>query len=153
LALAIDPSGRFLYVANWNASSISAFSITAAGTLMPLSGSPFAIGVKPSEIAVDPLGRFVYTMTNANTSALGVFRINSQTGQLTPVGSGTFTVPGLPESLAVNANGRFVYLGSDLSSAVSVFAIDINTGAPTQITGSPFPAGGVGSSVNAIGLK
>jgi 6-phosphogluconolactonase (cycloisomerase 2 family) len=156
LAMAVDPSGHFLYVANWGGSTISGFSISASGTLTPLPGSPLAIGVKPSEIAVDPLGRFVYTMTNAFTSALGVFRINAN-GSLTPVSGGSpagiFSVAGLPESLAVNANGRFVYIGSDLASAVAVFAIDPNTGVPTEIAGSPFSAGGVASSVNAIGLK
>ena len=45
----IDPSGKFVYVANRENDSVSAFKIDAAGTLTPLPGSPFRVMQEPGE--------------------------------------------------------------------------------------------------------
>lgn len=51
--IAIDPTGRFLYVANDATSNISAYSIdTATGVLAPVPGSPFASGMTPQSMAI-----------------------------------------------------------------------------------------------------
>ena len=58
VALAIDPSGKFLYVANGDppANNISAFAIDAnTGVLTPVPGSPFAAGPNPQSITVTKL--------------------------------------------------------------------------------------------------
>jgi 6-phosphogluconolactonase (cycloisomerase 2 family) len=54
-AIAIDPSGKFLYVANGDppANNISAFAIDpGTGALTPVPGSPFAAGANPQSIVV-----------------------------------------------------------------------------------------------------
>ena len=55
--VALDPSGKFLFVANKMDSTISAFSVnTSTGALMPLSGSPFgAGGSAPAGIVIVPM--------------------------------------------------------------------------------------------------
>jgi 6-phosphogluconolactonase len=58
VALAIDPSGKFLYVANGDppANNISAFAIDPnTGVLTPVPGSPFAAGANPQSITVTRL--------------------------------------------------------------------------------------------------
>jgi len=40
--VAVDPSGRFLYVANLLSNNVSGYSILEDGTLKPVPGSPFA---------------------------------------------------------------------------------------------------------------
>ena len=55
VAVAVDPSGKFLYVTNGDppANNISAFAIDAnTGALTPVPGSPFAAGANPQSIAV-----------------------------------------------------------------------------------------------------
>jgi hypothetical protein len=48
----VDCTGNFVYVANWYASSVSAFAINpASGSLTALSGPPFAAGNSPLAIA------------------------------------------------------------------------------------------------------
>lgn len=47
VALAVDPAGRFLYSVNNNA--VSAFSISPAGSLSLLSGSPFPAAINAAE--------------------------------------------------------------------------------------------------------
>jgi 6-phosphogluconolactonase (cycloisomerase 2 family) len=46
----MDPSGKFVYVANRQNDSISAFMIGADGTLAPAPGSPFKISHSPEEV-------------------------------------------------------------------------------------------------------
>ena len=71
-AFAIDPAGRFMYVANAylnnpGSGSISAFAIdsatgglTAIDLNASLAGVELTTGPNPSSVAVDPSGRFVY---------------------------------------------------------------------------------------------
>jgi DNA-binding beta-propeller fold protein YncE len=52
-AVAVDPTGRFVYVANSSSGTISVFAITGStGALSAVSGSPYAAGSLPSAIAL-----------------------------------------------------------------------------------------------------
>lgn len=53
IAVAIDPSGQFLYAVNFNSNDVSAYTLSAAGALTPVAGSPFAAGTQPHSIAID----------------------------------------------------------------------------------------------------
>ena len=53
IAVAIDPSGQFLYAVNFNSNDVSAYTLSATGALTPVAGSPFAVGVQPHSIAID----------------------------------------------------------------------------------------------------
>jgi 6-phosphogluconolactonase (cycloisomerase 2 family) len=51
--LVADPSGQFVYAANYNSNDISAYVVDAGtGALTPVSGSPFAAGGQPHSIAI-----------------------------------------------------------------------------------------------------
>ncbi|OLD15387.1 MAG: hypothetical protein AUJ01_12260 [Acidobacteria bacterium 13_1_40CM_3_65_5] len=50
--VAVDHSGRFLYVSNRNAGTVSGFRIDeATGTLTAVPGSPFVAGLDASNVA------------------------------------------------------------------------------------------------------
>jgi DNA-binding beta-propeller fold protein YncE len=51
-AVAIDPSGKFLYVGNLAGDSVSMYRIDGAGALSPIPGSPLAVGPGPLGIAI-----------------------------------------------------------------------------------------------------
>jgi DNA-binding beta-propeller fold protein YncE len=53
IAVAIDPSGQFLYAVNFNSNDLSAYTVSAAGVLTPIAGSPYAVGTQPHSIAID----------------------------------------------------------------------------------------------------
>ena len=53
IAVAIDPSGQFLYAVNYNSNDVSAYTLSDTGALTPVPGSPFAVGVQPHSIAID----------------------------------------------------------------------------------------------------
>jgi 6-phosphogluconolactonase len=79
-----------LYVANKGSNTVSGFSINADGTLIAVSGSPFAAGNVPVSVDIDPSGSFVY-VTNLSDNTISLFTINSG-GSLSagsPIAAGT----------------------------------------------------------------
>ena len=55
VSVAVDPTGKFAYVANVDGSNVSAYSIGANGALTPVPGSPFAARVNPISVATTRL--------------------------------------------------------------------------------------------------
>lgn len=88
-----DPSGKFLYTANANDNTVTAFTIDGSlGTLTPISGSPFATLASPAALTIDPAGQFLYVGENS-TNGIEAFSINATTGAVTPI-SGSPFAPG-----------------------------------------------------------
>ncbi len=135
VALAIAPSGKFLYVLDPNLAAVSAFTIKS-GVLQPVAGPPIQVGNGPLAITVDPAETFVY-VANSIDSTVSVLSINSSSGALTLLGSfPTGTTPS-----AVTVLGPYLYVANLGSSSISAFSVAPTTGVLTEITGSPFTAG------------
>jgi 6-phosphogluconolactonase (cycloisomerase 2 family) len=82
-----DPSGRFLYVSNADAQTISGFSIDPdSGVLMEIAGSPFAVGGGPGmgTATIDPSGQYLYVATGSSGPGILGFTIDQATGALSP---------------------------------------------------------------------
>jgi DNA-binding beta-propeller fold protein YncE len=97
VAVAVDPSGKFVFVANQAASTLSEFSMSA-GALTPVTGSPFTVGASPSAVTVDRSGKFVYVVTSTGTSG---FSLDATTGALTPIAGSPFAAGAGGTGLAV----------------------------------------------------
>jgi len=153
ISATIDPNGRFVYVANagipTNAYSVSGYAVNEkTGALTEIPGSPFATGVQPASVTINPNGRFAYVAdAGLDDGDISVYTVNATTGALTPVPGSPFAAGHEPTSLAVSPNGKFVYVTnnivqfSDLTGAVSAFVVNASTGALTPVSGSPFAAG------------
>lgn len=144
--LTVDPTGRFLLVANsatcqsCASEGITVFAINPnTGALSLVPGSPFPppAGVfSLTAVTVDPTGRFAYLVNNAGTCCVSSYSINSSTGALTLVGT-TLPAGANPEHIAPDVSGRYAYVtGND----DQVFGYNINntTGALTAMAHSPF---------------
>src|SRR5260221_578591 len=57
-SVAVDPTGKFAYVANGFSNNVSAYSIGADGALTPVPGSPFGAEMSPQSVAITPLVPF-----------------------------------------------------------------------------------------------
>lgn len=144
-APAVDPSGKFLYLANPGSSPgqqyvVYEFSVDST------TGALTAIGNVPTgsanPVVIDPAGKFLYVAT---TTAVYAYTIDSSTGALTAVSGSPFTIANSSDSIAgliaIDPSGRFAYLPSAGSSLIYAMAIDPTTGALTPVPGSPFPSG------------
>jgi 6-phosphogluconolactonase len=150
-----DPLGRFAYVANLvsNASDLSTISMytinSTTGVLTPTTPATVPTGWFPQGIAIDPLGRFVYT-ANTDDSTVSMFTINQTTGVLTPTtpASVSTLIPGQtlsdPGFLTVDPTGRFLYVSAlDSNGAtVSMYTINQTTGLLTPTSPARVLTGG-----------
>ena len=79
----VDATGAFLYVANSAANTISAYTLASTGALTPISGSPFATGAGPTDLAEDNTKGYLGVVCSGGTPDLELFAINATTGALT----------------------------------------------------------------------
>jgi 6-phosphogluconolactonase len=78
-SVALDPTGKFAYVANSNGNNVSAYRIGANGALMPVTNSPFAAASFPTSVGVDPTGKFAY-VANGNDNNVSAYRVGANGG-------------------------------------------------------------------------
>ena len=143
--LAVDPSGKFLFVSNTNdpQGGISVYTINAGGALTPVVGSPFPTQAfaGPSGLAVHPSGKFLYVGlagTSNPNHFVATFSINATSGALTPLAGSPTSTGQDPLYVALDPSGQFLYTSNVLDSTISGFTVDANSGALTEVTGSPF---------------
>jgi 6-phosphogluconolactonase (cycloisomerase 2 family) len=141
-SLAVDPTGKFAYVANEGCpdafyGSVSMYTINPTDGTLTSAGPPLTSGdFGADSVAVDPSGRFVYVANwgEGNTAgSVSSYAINGTTGILTPTGTMVAPCASLslgscaPWSLAVHPSGKFVYVANDggfTPTSVSMYAID-----------------------------
>lgn len=117
MLLTVDPTGQYLYVAQYAANSIGAFTINPDTGALSSTGSAPA-GTNPWTVIVGPSGRHLYASDNG--SGVSLYRINGATGALTPASTPTLPVAGNPLGLAIGPKGRRLYVATQ-SGTVEVF--------------------------------
>ncbi len=149
---AADPAGKFLYAVVPGTGNVYGFSIDqTTGALTAVPGSPFSLRASEPDVPiVDPSGSFLY-ITHLDScgddckGAISAFKIGPD-GSLTEIAGSPYTTDYGTMGIAVHPSGQFVFAVNGknccrTSVTVSVFRADATSGALTQITGSPFPAG------------
>ncbi len=144
--VAVDPRGRFAYVANRDTNNVSAFTIDAAsGALTPIAGSPFAAGNGPWGVVVDSTDRFLY-VANSFANTISAYNIDATTGALTPLAGSPFSSPNTGAGsfeVVVDPTGKFAFVGTNGPyGGAYVYAIDPRTGALAEVGGEENPATG-----------
>jgi len=158
-AIAVDPSGRFVYVTDKTSNQIIGYSISLAnagsgannGNLTPLVSSPYTTGLYPVSIIIDPRGKYVYT-TNYNSNNVSSFAINTADGSLSGAGLvGNFSTSTGPTCVTIDpALGIYLYTSNYLDSSISGGQLSPNTGNLTAIVNTPFPSGTLPSCVISV---
>jgi 6-phosphogluconolactonase (cycloisomerase 2 family) len=143
VSIVSDPRGRFVYVANANANTVSGYSVDAAtGALTAVPGSPFAAGTLPRSLAIDSKGLFLYA-ANVNSDNVYGWAIQAD-GSLSAVPGSPYSTgfASGPVSVATSPASQccYLYVAHSLGSParLSAFAYDSQTGALTPIAGSPY---------------
>lgn len=110
-AIAVDPSGRYVYVATDDSGgSILQYTIGSDGRLTPMTPAAVAIGSSPNAIAVDPAGRYVYVGNGsvASDESISQYAISAG-GALVPLSPPTAAATSPPTSIAVAPSGSLAY--------------------------------------------
>jgi 6-phosphogluconolactonase len=148
--LVFSTDGKFIYVINEMASTITVFSYAATNAAMAevqtLSTLPkdFATNNTAAEIVLHPSGKFLYG-SNRGHDSIAVFAVDQKTGRLAFIEHQS-TQGRTPRHVAIDPTGRWLLAENQASDSVVVFAIDAGTGRlkPTGQTVS------VGSPVCAV---
>ena len=74
-SVAVDPTGKFVYVANAGNDNVSVYSLGSNGALTE-SGFPFAAGSAPFSETVDPTGKFVYVANSLGSNDVSAYTIH-----------------------------------------------------------------------------
>jgi 6-phosphogluconolactonase len=131
--LTFDRAGRFVYVLNELASTVTAFArerTTGAlkelntYTLLPADFKGENTG---ADIHLTPDGRFLYC-SNRGHDSIALFRVDARAGGLTALGH-TPTTGKTPRNFAVDPTGRFLLVANQKSDSVVTFRLDASTGA------------------------
>jgi 6-phosphogluconolactonase len=132
---AFHPTGRFAYVINELANTVTAFAFDGdAGTLTELQTittlpADFQGTSYTAEVVVHPTGRYLYG-SNRGHDSLALFRIEEATGQLTPLGH-VSTGGKTPRNFQVDPTGRWILAANQGTDTVVVLKIDLASGAVT----------------------
>jgi 6-phosphogluconolactonase len=153
--MATDGLGKYLYVTAAVTSSasvpqIAAYSISSAGALTAVAGSPFSQSPTYSmqQVQGDASGQYLVGTTSSTSgdNHLYVFSIaqsGASAGAITPVSGSPFATAFSPYSIAVQpVTGEFVYsfsLGSsNVENHIEGYQLNTSTGALIAVSGSPF---------------
>ena len=144
---ALDPSGKYLVVANYSSGSVAVLPVGSDGMLkdqhqlIALPGEPGPHKVEqqsshPHDIVFDPSGRFVL-VPDKGLDRVFVFRFDGATGKLTPTAQGSIqSRPGAgPRHLAFHPKLPIVWVLNELASTMATYRFDPESGslAPLQV--------------------
>ena len=142
--LAADPSGTALYAtsAGTGGPNVVAFTINSStGALTPVATNQ-TLPVAAGKIAVDAKGKNAYVIPapSENTAELWSFSIDPTTRGLTALPNQPVQLPGIPHDITVDPSGAFVYITFEGTPGQQIagFSRDLNTGALSALSGSPF---------------
>ncbi len=136
----IAPSGKFVYLVNEMASTVTVFGFSASsGRLQEqqsISTLPagFTGENTTAEIEVDSQGKFLYA-SNRGDDSIALFAINPQDGKLTylervPTGGKT------PRHFTLDPRGKWLFAANQDSNSISIFRVNPDNGrlTPTSHT-------------------
>ena len=151
--VAVDRAGKNLLVANYGGGSLACLPIKADGSLAEAttvfenrgSGPNPKRQMKPHLHAIypDSTNRFVYAC-DLGTDEVLVFQFDAKNGKLSLAEPRSAKVPagGGPRHLALHPDGRFAFANNEMTSSVTAFKRDPETGTLTPLqTISTLPEG------------
>ncbi|HEY2749325.1 MAG TPA: beta-propeller fold lactonase family protein [Polyangia bacterium] len=144
-AIAVDPTGRFAYVAT---NSVLQYSIGSDGTLTMQTTAIVPGGAAPSSVAVDPTGHFVY-VADSGTNAVLQYASDATDGHLTALTPASAPAGTTPVSVALDPFGRYAYAIDDAACTVSQYALGA-TGPLTALTPASVGAGSCVAPMDSV---
>lgn len=129
--LEFHPSKKYLYAANEDNNTISAYKIDPVTAKLSFINEKSSEGKGPCHVSVDPKGRFIY-VSNYGSGQLAVYLLNADgsIGALADAiqDKGSASQKPHMHSIVPSADGKFIY-ASDLGiDKIMVYTVDQKTG-------------------------
>ena len=151
---AFDPTGKFAYVINEQASEsvLSVYAVNAnTGALTPVPGSPYSVPAGLFALSFHRSGKFVYGVVSGadeTPASIAAFSADATTGALMPLPNSPYAAGFGPIGMTFAPSGQFLYVthqGSRNPTApiregsIVTYRIDASTGVPTEVEGGVMP--------------
>lgn len=166
--LSVDPTGKYVFTANYGSGSVGVLSIKDDGSLGAVTdtkqitgtlGSNPAADAPPGSFAIsghdaphahqaemDPFGRFLLA-SDLGTDSIYVYKLDPGTGMLSNVGKVTATNGAGPRHFAFHPVGRYLYSLNEEASTVDMMSWDPGSGGlEIKQTLSTLPKGYTGTN-------
>jgi 6-phosphogluconolactonase len=128
ISLVFRPDEKFAYAADEAGSKVLTFTYNHDTGTLKLLDSASPLPAKPSSLAIDSAGRFLYA---AGADAIAVLAIDKKKG--TPMIVGRAPLAGkTPVQLCLDPTGAFLFAANSGSNRLSVFKINPKTGLLTD---------------------
>jgi len=151
--ITVDPSGKFVLVANYSSGSLAVLPIKSDGSLGESSDVRQHEGTGPNQrrqegphahcIVLDRSGKFAYA-ADLGLDKVMIYRFDEKAGKLTP-NTQPFakTKPGAgPRHFVIHPSGKFAYVINEIDSSLTGFTYDGSKGTLTELqTLSTLPQG------------
>jgi 6-phosphogluconolactonase (cycloisomerase 2 family) len=85
-------------------------------------------GVKPSAVAIDPTGRYVYFVDEAQNLGYGYEISYTTTGYTTPLVTNPFSTGLYPVAITIEPRGKYVYVANYNSNTISSYSLNAANG-------------------------
>ncbi len=144
----VDPSGRWLYIVDYDSSKVTAFFINQTTGALTAIGSGVATGTNPIDVLLTPDDQFLYVINNTGNS-VSAYTIGA-TGALTAATSPTTVLNG-PAYSAIDPTGTYLFVPNSGNNSIVPFTIGSKGAAGTLTAGTAFSLSGA-SFVNAVAV-
>ena len=129
-ALALSPSGQFLYVTAPGTNALWQFFVDTDGTLTMINNSALAGLTSPSSVAIHPSNLFLW-VTNPGADSVSVAFINQASGGLTSMTGISTGTGSRPSSVAFSADGEHAFVTLFGTGQVASYEGFSDVGAPS----------------------
>jgi 6-phosphogluconolactonase len=149
--VSVDPSGKWVLVANYGDGTASVLAVQPNGSLAAAPADHVTAGAEAHMMVADPSDHFVFVpCKGADYVAQYVF--DASTGKLTPNAvPHVATAAGAgPRHIAFHPNGKYAYVIDEIDSTMTAYAFDAASGTLTPIESqSTLPQGFSGTNTAA----
>ncbi|EMY62263.1 beta-propeller fold lactonase family protein [Leptospira terpstrae] len=137
-----SPNGKFAYSGGFGISYISSYAVNLEnGILSSLNANAGATTMDPVFFAFHPTNRFLYVSSFSGAS-ITAFSFDQNTGILTKINDYSQSCFCSLNHLAITPDGKFLYVnGNGGTEPIIGYSVDQNTGALSNLAGSPFGTG------------
>lgn len=117
------------------------------GSLTQITGSPFTLTAsgQAAYVTYSPVvNGTLYAAVTSGSTTVSIYQVNATTGAFTQITGSPFTIGGSSNAAAYSPliYGQLFLAVTDIAnSAVRIFQVNLNTGAITAVSGSPFSTG------------
>jgi 6-phosphogluconolactonase (cycloisomerase 2 family) len=120
-SVSVEPSGQYVYVANYNADTVSQYAIGATGALTPVGSGSVATGSHPNGVTINSANKHAY-VANFGSNTVSQYNIGT-TGALTPMTIPTVPTGSFPASIVISPNGKYAYVADYACSGPGCTAV------------------------------